>query len=96
MEHGRLIVDEALHVDVERLGDFIERLDVDGDGAVFVFGERGLALIDHGRELLNRIAAALAILLDALADVVGERTHPIHPLETFSDTNHTKHSAGSQ
>ena len=51
-EDGRLVVDEALHVDVQRLRDLVERFDVDGDGAVFVLGKRRLAFVDHGGDCL--------------------------------------------
>ena len=43
------------------------------------FGKRSLAFVDHGRKLLNGITAALAVLFDSLADVVGERTQTITP-----------------
>lgn len=63
MEHRRLIVDKALEVDLQRLRNVVERLDVDGDGAVFILRQRGLALVDHGGELLDGIASALSIFL---------------------------------
>ena len=71
-EGGRLIVHEILQVDVQRLGDLVQRLNVDGDGAVFVLGQRGFALVDHGRKLLYGIAAALAVFLNAVSDKIGE------------------------
>ena len=79
-EDGRLVVDEALHVDVQRLRDLVERFDVDGDGAVFVLGKRRLAFVDHGGELLNGIAAAFPVFFDALAHEVRKRAHTRHLL----------------
>ena len=77
-ENRRLVVDEALQVDVKCLRDLVERFDVDGDGTVFVFGERRLAFVDHGGKLLDGIAAAFAVFFDALSHKVGERTHVQH------------------
>ena len=71
-EGGRLVVHEIFQVDIQRLRDLIQRLDVDGDGAVFIFGQRGLALVYHGGELLYGITAALAVLFNAVSDKIGE------------------------
>ena len=79
-EDGRLIVDEALHVDVQRLRDLVERFDVDGDGAVFVLGKRRLAFVDHGGELLNGIAAAFPIFFDTLTNKIRKRAQKRHLL----------------
>ena len=75
MKYRRLIVDKALQVDIQRLSNVVEGLDVDGDGAVFVLGKGGLALVDHGRKLLDGVATALAVLLDPLAHMIGKGTH---------------------
>ena len=69
-EHRRLVVDEAFQVYVQRLRDLIERLNIDGDRAVFVLGQRRLTLVDHCGKLLNGITAALSVFFDALAHKV--------------------------
>ena len=79
-EDGRLVVDEALHVDVQRLRDLVERFDVDGNGAVFVLGKRRLAFVDHGGELLNGIAAAFPIFFDTLTNKIRKRAQKRHLL----------------
>ena len=79
-EDGRLVVDEALHVDVQRLRDLVERFDIDGDGAVFVLGKRRLAFVDHGGELLNGIAAAFPIFFDTLTNKIRKRAQKRHLL----------------
>ena len=82
MEYRRLVVDKALEVDLQRLRNVVERLDVDGDGAVLVLGQRGLTLVDHGGELLDGIASALSIFFDTLPHKVRKRTHLRHLLLT--------------
>ena len=79
MEHWRLIVDKALQVDVQRFGNIIQRLNVNRDRAVLVFGKSRLALVDHGRKLLNRISATFAVFLDSLTNMIRECAHDEAP-----------------
>ena len=67
-------------MDTDRVRDLVERFDVDGDRAVFVFGKRRFALVDHGGELLDGIAAAFPVFFDALAHEVRKRAHTRHLL----------------
>ena len=78
-EGGRLIVHKIFQVDIQRLRDLVQRLNVDGDGSVFILGQRSLTLVDHGGELLDGITAAFPIFFDAMPDEVGKRTHPQRP-----------------
>ena len=80
VEHRRLVVDEALQVDVQGPGHIVQSLHVDGDGAVFILGHRGLAFVDHGGELLNGIAAAFPIFFDTLANKIRKRAQKRHLL----------------
>jgi len=80
MEHRGLIVDKAFQVDVQGPGHIVQSLHVDGDGAVFILGHRGLAFVDHGRKLLDGIAPAFAVFFDSLTNMVGKGTHAVHLL----------------
>ena len=80
VEHRGLVIDEAFQIDIQGPGNVIQRLHVDGNGAVFILGHRGLAFVDHGRELLDGIAPAFAVFFDPLAHMVGKGTHSVHLL----------------
>ena len=80
MKNRRLIVQKTLQINIQLLGDVVQRVDVDSNGTVFIFGNRGLAFSDHGRELFDGVAAAFSVFFYALTDMAAKGTHGAHLL----------------
>ena len=70
MKRRWLIVDKILQVDIQRLGNLIQSLYINGDGTIFIFGQRCFALVDNCRKLFDGVTAALSILFDSMTDEI--------------------------
>ena len=43
---------------------------INGDGTIFIFGQRRFALVDNCRKLFDGVTAALSILFDSMTDEI--------------------------